>query len=191
MLKNESLKCSSYNLVRIYLPQVIIFTNPQVRYASSQRGKIASIHWGIKVEIGRTLSQYGDISYAVVVLGAVVRVWKEHRLAICAWGALHWGALLDVGGKDVGAIAEAWGQDNEEEGGEVSGHCELMLAMMISTLLYNSYKCWVWRHDNVYCIFVCQALRPSLYYIISHQCSTQAHGVSYFGLYRVWHKFNS
>ena len=56
------------------------------------------------MEISRTLSEYGDLSHAVVVLVAVVRVWKEHGKAIRAWGTLHvkGGALVDVG-----SIAEA------------------------------------------------------------------------------------
>ena len=45
------------------------------------------------MEIGRTLSQYGDVSNgsgeAMVVLVAVVRVRDEHGEAVRAWGALH------------------------------------------------------------------------------------------------------
>ena len=56
------------------------------------------------MEISRTLSEYGDFSYAVVVLVTVGRVWKEHGKAVRAWGTLDvkGGALVDVG-----SIAEA------------------------------------------------------------------------------------
>ena len=83
------------------------------------------------MEIGRTLLQYGDVSNgsgeAMVVLVAVVRVRDEHGVAICARGALHWG--IGDASVDVGSIAEARGQDGEDEGGEVSCHRELMLGM--------------------------------------------------------------
>ena len=79
------------------------------------------------MEIGRTLSQYGDVSHAVIVLVAVVRVWNEHGEAVCAWGALH--VVVGDAPVDVGTMAEARSQDGDDEGGKVSRHRELMLGM--------------------------------------------------------------
>ena len=61
------------------------------------------------MEIGRTLSQYGDVSPlrgdTMVVLVAVVRVWNKHGVAVCARRALH--RKVGDAPVDVGSIAEA------------------------------------------------------------------------------------
>ena len=61
------------------------------------------------MKIGRALLQYGDVSYAMVILAAVKWVWNKHGEAICAFGALHWGksVLASLTSVDACAIAEA------------------------------------------------------------------------------------
>ena len=61
------------------------------------------------MQIGRTLLQYGDVSYAMVILAAVKWVWNKHGEAIRAFGALHWGksVLFSETVADAGTIAEA------------------------------------------------------------------------------------
>ena len=77
-----------------------MLAHPQVGDAPGQLGEVADVDRRVKVEAGRTLPEDGDLPHAVVVLAAVVRVREEDGLPVGALGALHRGAVLDVGTAD-------------------------------------------------------------------------------------------
>ena len=114
-----------------------MLAHPQVGDAPGQLGEVADVDRRVKVEAGRTLPEDGELPHAVVVLAAVVRVREEDGLPVGALGALHRGAVLDVGGN--GEACE--GQDGKDEGAGVSSHRELMLAMKsLAGPLCGSYQ---------------------------------------------------